>query len=847
MNIDRLPRRLRFLSFAVIAFLVCLCLTGRAQAEQAGTNICNNAESHSVEYQNKSIYCASTPEEKTNILNKIDIFAKDRNLPLSALQLEPDEAQVEDTIKDRNIYYIRDPFSDSEISQAESLITVRAQTFTNAEEVLSNLQEAVQTYRRQSFGCELTNQIVSIGTAETNEPFLCVHSGLLGEDFTDRAERIQQKIEQVAKGNINIETLEIVPLSSLRTSMGISRYEALEGDKDDIDKQAMAIVSKSPRLMRQDKIILIVTALDAALYRQVMERPPTPHELANTHLRNLIRISRYAYRKNARPVTFNMMPFFWVRSPMPILYPSSQGICQIDQSDQQAKAFKLFPILPAKEGYYNASFRADEISKNIEEFANSFNPFPFIPSTVPLENLKISAPDSQAGNQPLELEDYLNYQIFYTKNNRQNSFPTTAETDREESEAERILIMTIRQEDIECFQGVGNTDQAEGTPPEVIQNKIRNVVKVYRTAYRNVVALIVLMLFILSLTLVVMLRAWRAIPSERYKTAIIIACIGMFATTIVASIFTPLVWRSDYIRAAREPYQSLHEYFFSDFPALMSIVMSGLLIYWILPLILVFGFSRFQTVGLSKQKASVTLLRFGIFVITCVLASPHFPGAGTVYLAGISGFVALAFSLSAGAAVGDIIAGIVLIYFSQINEGSWIQIGEIQGEVITQNLFVHRIRTSKNEILIIPNVKVLNDKITDYSRSSANTQDPLLLHTTITLGYDIPWQQVHQLLTEAAIAVNQDPIWAGQSSPIREDKAPFVLQLSLDDFYVTYQLNAYTNRPGRLSLIYSKLHENIQSKLHGAGIEILSPHYAADRDPSHPILPPRVVESESST
>jgi len=92
MNIDRLPRRLRFLSFAVIAFLVCLCLTGRAQAEQAGTNICNNAESHSVGYQNKSIYCASTPEEKTNILNKIDIFAKDRNLPLSALQLEPDEA-----------------------------------------------------------------------------------------------------------------------------------------------------------------------------------------------------------------------------------------------------------------------------------------------------------------------------------------------------------------------------------------------------------------------------------------------------------------------------------------------------------------------------------------------------------------------------------------------------------------------------------------------------------------------------------------------------------------------------------------------------------------------------------
>ena len=116
----------------------------------------------------------------------------------------------------------------------------------------------------------------------------------------------------------------------------------------------------------------------------------------------------------------------------------------------------------------------------------------------------------------------------------------------------------------------------------------------------------------------------------------------------------------------------------------------------------------------------------------------------------------------------------------------------------------------------------------------------------MTLGYNVPWQQVHQLLIEAAIAVNKDPVWIHQPPPIREDKSPFVLQLSLDDFYVTYQLNAYTNRAGGLSLIYSKLHESIQSRLHSAGIEIVSPHYAADRDPSNPVLPPRVVGSSET-
>jgi small-conductance mechanosensitive channel len=110
----------------------------------------------------------------------------------------------------------------------------------------------------------------------------------------------------------------------------------------------------------------------------------------------------------------------------------------------------------------------------------------------------------------------------------------------------------------------------------------------------------------------------------------------------------------------------------------------------------------------------------------------------------------------------------------------------------------------------------------------------LILHTTITLGYDVPWRQVHQVLIEAA-----------RSTPsILEDPAPFVLQTSLGDFSVSYELNAYTNQPSVMVKIYSQLHQNIQDKCNEAGIEILSPQYSAVRDGNQNTIPEEYLSQD---
>ena len=52
---------------------------------------------------------------------------------------------------------------------------------------------------------------------------------------------------------------------------------------------------------------------------------------------------------------------------------------------------------------------------------------------------------------------------------------------------------------------------------------------------------------------------------------------------------------------------------------------------------------------------------------------------------------------------------------------------------------------------------------------------------------------------------------------------------ALDDFYVEYEINAFTRKAEALSDIYSALHQNILDSFHTAGVEIMSPHIFAHR------------------
>jgi small-conductance mechanosensitive channel len=221
------------------------------------------------------------------------------------------------------------------------------------------------------------------------------------------------------------------------------------------------------------------------------------------------------------------------------------------------------------------------------------------------------------------------------------------------------------------------------------------------------------------------------------------------------------------------------------------------------------------------------LLSLLIIALAIVIAFPYLPGFNSPAFQGVSVFLGVLFSLGSTSAIANVVGGIILIYTRSFQLGDKISIGDVIGDVIEKGLLVTRIRTPANKIITIPNSSLLNTNVINFSVSQREFKQPLILQTTVTLGYDLPWRKVHETLKEAALATKF----------IVSEPAPFVLQTSLDDFYVSYQLNAYTDHPSKMVYIYSELHQNIQDKCNEVGIEIMSPHYKALRDGNHSTIP----------
>ncbi|WP_397602138.1 mechanosensitive ion channel family protein [Silvanigrella sp.] len=227
-----------------------------------------------------------------------------------------------------------------------------------------------------------------------------------------------------------------------------------------------------------------------------------------------------------------------------------------------------------------------------------------------------------------------------------------------------------------------------------------------------------------------------------------------------------------------------------------------------------------QINGFYKDWAepSYKLTRILILAFALIIIFPYLPGSGSPAFQGISVFLGILFSLGSSSAVANMVSGIVLTYMMPFKVGDRVKISSTVGDVIEKNLLVIRVRTIKNEDITIPSSMVLGSHIINYS-SSADSYG-LILNQTISIGYDTPWRSVHDLLIKSALKTNG----------ILNEPIPFVFQTQLNDFYVSYEINAYTRQPNQMANIYSELNQNIRDSFNSAGVEIMSPHYTSIRN-----------------
>jgi small-conductance mechanosensitive channel len=338
------------------------------------------------------------------------------------------------------------------------------------------------------------------------------------------------------------------------------------------------------------------------------------------------------------------------------------------------------------------------------------------------------------------------------------------------------------------------------------------------------------------------IQRFELLPADRIADfAIAIARLVRFAAVLVILYFyASLVlgffpWTRGYAQIlfgyVVAPLQVVGQTILDYLPNVFFIVVIAVVSFYAIKL------TRIIFVEIGKQTITVAsfhpewadptykIIRFLILALTAIVVFPYLPGAKSPAFQGVSIFIGVLFSLGSTSAVANIVAGVILTYMRAFQVGDRVQIADTVGDVIESSLLVTRIRTIKNVEITIANSMVLGSHIINFSASVQ--REGLILHTTVTIGYEAPWRMVHDLLLAAAVATEN----------ILAEPKPFVFQTALDDFYVHYQINAFTDQPSRMAKTYSDLHQNIQDKFNEAGVEIMSPHYSTVRDGNRIAIP----------
>jgi small-conductance mechanosensitive channel len=231
-------------------------------------------------------------------------------------------------------------------------------------------------------------------------------------------------------------------------------------------------------------------------------------------------------------------------------------------------------------------------------------------------------------------------------------------------------------------------------------------------------------------------------------------------------------------------------------------------------------------------QPTLNILRVLLYAFTVAVVYPYLPGSGSPIFQGVSVFVGIIFSLGSSSAIGNLIAGLVITYMRPFKIGDRIQLMNITGFVVEKSPIVTRIKTHKNEYVTFPNQMVLNSSIINYNTSSDEDEEGLILHADVTMGYSVPWTQVHEILITAA----------KKTANVLDKPKPFVLQTALDDYYARYQINFFIKEVNKTPAIYSELYQNLQNGFKEAGIDLTAPSYQVRIHAGEPERPPRTQQ-----
>jgi small-conductance mechanosensitive channel len=220
----------------------------------------------------------------------------------------------------------------------------------------------------------------------------------------------------------------------------------------------------------------------------------------------------------------------------------------------------------------------------------------------------------------------------------------------------------------------------------------------------------------------------------------------------------------------------------------------------------------------ETARTTRTLLIAAVWIFTVVVAYPYIPGSDTEAFKGLSVLIGLMVTLGSTGLINQIISGLFVVYSKSVRPTDYVRVGEVEGEVIDVGFLATKLKTPRQEEITIPHSVLVGNATTNFSRLAG--ANGMILTVSVTIGYDVPWRQVHALLL----------LGASRTEGIRKEPPPRVVQRELSDFYIQYQLLGHLEEGKSRAAVFSELHAQIQDAFNEHEAQIMSPHFESQPD-----------------
>ncbi len=324
---------------------------------------------------------------------------------------------------------------------------------------------------------------------------------------------------------------------------------------------------------------------------------------------------------------------------------------------------------------------------------------------------------------------------------------------------------------------------------------------------------------------------------------ILILIIAFAAYYYVAAVLSEFAFTKGFARLLLDilaaPLIDLGRAALGEVPDLITVLIIVLMTRFLLKLLrLVFvniENGAIQIKGFDPQWIWPThrIIRFVIVIAAIVVAYPYIPGSDSAAFRGMTVLLGLVVSLGANSVAANLFAGLIVVYKRSVSVGDRIKVAEIRGTVEHVSLLDTHVRSLKNELVSVPNTKMLSSEVVNYTQTAG--PQGLIIHTTVGIGYDEAPDIVDELLIAAA----------RETDGVKAKPGPFVLSQGLNAHDVSYEINAYCKKDSDPVRVASALRRNILRRFNAAGVQIMTPFYTGD--PEELKIPRRAAGSEGES